>query len=250
MLAFIYAATMGLFTLSVFSLGVRSVPEEITASFSVALFFTLSTIVSFFVTVYLYNPKLSWLSGKVFAAIGVANIVALYALYGDPIPNNSHDMSSLFNIPINGELTEENIEQWSEKFADKELKLYAQSDGRAIIELMPKSLIDKNDLTAIDTAQIITLIVKTNADNIINEIRWLKTENKADPEWETVVNNFKFDAWLNGFETKRYWDGKYVLEKGEGATLLRLYDARSLSSNEAGLNERLGRAKLHSIFGE
>lgn len=254
--ALAYAVAITLFTIYSMYLGFSRIPYEMISFLPfVGLVFTLSF--ACYATILIYKCETTKSPKKLLSALIFVALSAILPtlLYQGATPENNPKMERLFNIPIGAQVTNENIKLWSEKYPTKEFVVTNKEDGVTSIHITPNSLVDADNLSSIDASQIVRLNILSDKEGTIREIQWLKNPiYRGRPSWYDVKRDFSSNPWLVG-GIERYWDGRFIVEKGKGYgdVFLRLYAMTPSSSSTPSsdkLSERLGRAKLHSMFGE
>tara|TARA_Y100001934_G_scaffold271939_1_gene359287 strand:+ start:548 stop:1345 length:798 start_codon:yes stop_codon:yes gene_type:complete len=253
--ALAYAVAITLFTIYSMYLGFSRIPYEM-ISFLPFVGLVLTALFACYASVFLYAYETTKSSKKLLSAMILVALSAVFPviLHQGATPENNPKMERLFNIPIGAQVTDENIKLWSEKYPSKEFVIVNKEDGVTSMHITPNSLVDADALSSIDASQIVRLNILSDKEGTIREIQWLKSPiYRGRPSWYDVSRDFISNPWLVG-GTVRYWDGRFILEKGKGYgdVFLRLYAMTPSSSTPSSdkLSERLGRAKLHSMFGE
>lgn len=251
--ALAYVTAITIFTAYSTYLGFSTIPYEIISFLPfIALVCTFMPACMASVKLYEYAMTKSKKSLKLSLIFVALSAIFPVSLYQGATPGNNPKMERLFNIPIGAQVTNENIKLWSEKYPSKEFIIANKEDGVTSIRITPKSLVNVDELSSIEYAKIVYLNILSNKEGTIREIQWLDNPNyRGIPDWSELAGDFVSNIWIGG-GIKRRWDGRFMVEEGKGEVFLRIYatDALSLPPASEKLSERLGRAKLHSMFGE
>ncbi len=250
----IYLLAMTLLILCLTYTGIANIPYDIISNtaFVISISALLLTLLTSSLILGIHK-KPSPIFVSTLIALPFFSSILTYCLYDGAIPKENARLERLFNIPIGAQITDENIKTWSSKYPDKVFQATTDDASNTTIQIIPNSLVGKKYLSEIEKAKIVTLRANTDENGIINEIVWMKNAvTKGRPKWENISDEMPFNIWLRS-SPKTFWDGRFVLEEGRNRAFLRLYDADLLIESDIKNEkhgERLGRAKLHKMFGE